>query len=134
MIKLLLLLILLISNLYSNNISWYSSYEKALEHANKEHKNLMIFIASNKTKESNKVLAKYFLNQKYIKYINKHFISVLITIEHKTSYPIELFYTTKFPSIFFASFIDESFLTHPMYGFESKEKFIELLNSINLNK
>ena len=134
MFKLLLLLILLISNLYSNNISWYSSYDKALQTAHKEHKNLMIFIASNKTKESNKVLGKYFLNQEYIQYINKHFISVLVTVEYKTSYPIELFYTTKFPSIFFASFKDESFLTHPMYGFESKEKFIELLHSINLDK
>ena len=67
-----------------------------------------------------------------IEYINKNFISVLITVEHKTSYPIELFYTTNFPSIFFASHKDESFLTHPIYNFKSKEEFIDILKSIKI--
>ena len=92
----------------------------------------MLFIASSKNNNSNEILKKYFLNQEYIEYINKNFVSVLITIEHKTSYPIELFYTTNFPSIFFASYKDESFLTHPIYDFKSKEEFIDILKSINI--
>ena len=132
MFKTLFIIIILFSNLLANNISWNSTYSKALQKAHKENKNLFIFIASSKDKKSNEVLKKYFLNQDYIEYINKNFIPVLITVEYKTSYPIELFYTTKFPSIFFASYKDESFLTHPMYGFESREKFIEFLHSINL--
>ena len=87
---------------------------------------------SGKDNNSNEILKKYFLNQDYIEYINKNFISVLITVEHKTSYPIELFYTTNFPSIFFASYKDESFLTHPIYDFKSKEEFIDILKSINI--
>ena len=134
MFKTLFIIIILFSNLLANNISWNSTYNKALQKAHKENKNLFIFIASSKDKKSNEVLKKYFLNQDYIEYINKNFIPVLITVEYKTSYPIELFYTTKFPSIFFASYKDESFLTHPMYGFESREKFIEFLHSINLYK
>lgn len=136
MYKILLILILLLTNLFSNNIqnniSWYSSYDKALEIAQKEKKNMMLFIASTKDNNSNEILKKYFLNQDYIEYINKNFISVLITVEHKTSYPIELFYTTNFPSIFFASYKDESFLTHPIYDFKSKEEFIDILKSINI--
>ena len=132
MYKILLILILLLSNLFSNNISWYHSYDKALEIAKKEKKNMMLFIASTKDNNSNEILKKYFLNQDYIEYINKNFISVLITVEHKTSYPIELFYTTNFPSIFFASHKDESFLTHPIYNFKSKEEFIDILKSINI--
>ena len=93
---------------------------------------MMLFIASTKDNNSNEILKKYFLNQDYIEYINKNFISVLITVEHKTSYPIELFYTTNFPSIFFASYKDESFLTHPIYDFKSKEEFIDILKSINI--
>lgn len=87
---------------------------------------------SGKDNNSNEILKKYFLNQDYIEYINKNFISVLITVEHKTSYPIELFYTTNFPSIFFASHKDESFLTHPIYNFKSKEEFIDILKSIKI--
>lgn len=132
MYKILLILILLLSNLFSNNISWYHSYDKALELAQKEKKNLMLFIASTKSYNSNEILKQYFLNQDYVEYINKNFISVLITVEHKTSYPIELFYTTSFPSIFFASYRDESYLTHPIYKFNSKEEFLNTLYSIDL--
>ena len=136
MYKIFLILILLLSNLFSNNmpnnISWYHAYDKALEIAQKEKKNMMLFIASSKTNNSNEILKQYFLNQDYVEYINKNFISVLITVEHKTSYPIELFYTTSFPSIFFASYKDESFLTHPIYDFKSKEEFIDILKSINI--
>lgn len=132
MFKIILILILLLSNLFSNNISWYHSYEKALITAQKEKKNLMLFIASTKSYNSNEILKQYFLNQNYVEYINKNFISVLITIEHKTSYPIELFYTTSFPSIFFASHKDESYLTHPIYKFNSKEEFLNTLYSIDL--
>lgn len=136
MYKIILILILLLSNLFSNNIqnniSWYSSYDKALEIAQKEKKNMMLFIASSKDKNSNEILRKHFQNQDYINYLNTNFISVLITVEHKTSYPIELFYTTNFPSIFFVSFKDESFLTHPIYKFNSKEEFINILYSIDL--
>ena len=136
MYKIFLILILLLSNLFSNNmpnnISWYHAYDKALEIAQKEKKNMMLFIASSKTNNSNEILKQYFLNQDYVEYINKNFISVLITIEHKTSYPIELFYTTSFPSIFFASYKDESYLTHPIYKFNSKEEFLNILYSIDL--
>jgi hypothetical protein len=132
MYKILLILILLLSNLSSNNISWYNSYDKALEIAQKEKKNLMLFIVSTKDNNSREILKKYFQNQNYIEYLNTNFINVLITVEHKTSYPIELFYTTNFPSIFFASYKDESFLTHPIYYFKSKEEFIDILESIKI--
>ena len=92
----------------------------------------MLFIASTKDNSSNEILKKYFQNQNYIEYLNTNFINVLITVEHKTSYPIELFYTTTFPSIFFASYKDESFLTHPIYYFNSKEEFIDILESIKI--
>jgi len=129
--KKILLLILFLSSCFSQNISWQSSYEKALIQAAKEKKNLMIFIASKKSKKSNKILKEYFLNQDYIEYINKHFISILVTVEYKTSYPIELFYTTQFPSLFFASYKDESFLTHPIYEFKSIEDFKKILYSVD---
>ncbi len=132
MYKIILILILLLSNLLSNNIFWYSSYDKALMIAQKEKKNLMLFIASMKDNNSSEILRKYFQNQNYIEYLNTNFINVLITVEHKSSYPIELFYTTTFPSIFFASYEDESFLTHPIYNFKSKEDFMDILETIKI--
>jgi hypothetical protein len=130
--KVFLLTLFFVSLSFANNISWYSSYSKALKDAHIQKKDLLIFISSNKTKKSNKILAKSFLNQDYIEYINENFISVLISIENKVSYPIELFYTTTFPSIFFASYKDESFLTHPIYNFKSSEDFKKILYSIHI--
>lgn len=117
--------------LFSNNISWYASYDKALQVAHKEKKNLMILITSSKDKKSNEVLKNYFMNQDYIKYINNNFISVLVNVDYKDSYPIELFYTTSFPSLFFASYKDELFLTHPIYEFTNQEDFKKILYSID---
>ena len=130
MYKTLLLLITLFSSLYSQNIQWYSSYSKALSIAHKEQKNLMIFIASSKTKTSNDILRKYFKNADYNEFLNENFVNVLITVEYKTSYPIELYYTNIFPSIFFASYKDESFLTHPIYGLKNQEDFLNTLYSL----
>lgn len=130
MYKILLSFTLLFSSLYSQNIKWQSSYSKALELAHKEQKNLMIFIASTKTNKSREILQKYFKNKRYIDFLNKNFINVLVTVEYKTSYPIELFYTTEFPSIFFASYKDESFLTHPIYGLKNQKDFLNTLSSL----
>jgi hypothetical protein len=132
MYKIILILILLLSNLFSNNIFWYSSYDKALMIGQQEKKNLMLFIASTKDDNSKEILKNYFQNQNYIEYLNTNFINVLITVEHKTSYPIELFYTTNFPSIFFVSYKDESFLTHPIYHFKSKKEFIDILKLLRI--
>lgn len=100
--------------------------------AQQEKKNLMLFIASTKDDNSKEILKNYFQNQNYIEYLNTNFINVLITVEHKTSYPIELFYTTNFPSIFFVSYKDESFLTHPIYHFKSKKEFIDILKLLRI--
>jgi thioredoxin-related protein len=132
MLRILLIIIIFINISFANNISWYSSYDKAFQIAQKDKKHLMLFIASTKNNNSNDILKNYFLNQDYIDYLNKNFINVLITVEHTSSYPIELFYTTSFPSIFFASYKDESFLSHPIYDFKSKEEFIDILYSIDL--
>lgn len=95
---------------------------------------MMLFIASSKNAKSTNILKEYFINQDYVEYLNKNFINVLITIEHKTSYPIELFYTTEFPSIFFVSYKEESLLTHPIYGMKDNKKFVDILYKIDFNK
>lgn len=132
MLKLLLTILLFFNTCFANSISWHGLYDKAFEIAKKQKKNMMIFLASSKNKSSNEILRKYFQNKEYINYLNQNFINILITVEHKSSYPIELFYTTNFPSIFFASYKDESFLSHPIYDFKSEEEFTNILYSIDI--
>ncbi len=65
------------------------------------------------------------MNQKYIKNLNEKFVSVIVTYEGKTSYPIEMYYSNTFPTLFFVNTKTESFLTNPLYGDKIDAKTIE---------
>lgn len=116
--------------LQAESISWYGTYDKALEASHRQNKDMMILIVSSEQKESMSVLKQLFTNKEYINYLNKNYISVLINVEYKSSYPIELFYTTSFPSLFFASYKDESFLTDPVYSLSREEEVIYILDEL----
>lgn len=121
MIKKLLLISLFISNLYSQNISWYSNYDKALVLAQKEKKNLFVLLVDEK-EESKKLLANLYKKKEFVDLLNKRFIPILININYKTSYPIELYYSTKFPTIFIVDSKLELMLKEPIYDIDSLEE------------
>jgi hypothetical protein len=50
--------------------------------------------------------------------INKNMVSVIVTYEGALSYPIEMYYTTTFPTLFFVNSQKELFLREPLYGNE----------------
>lgn len=119
----------------ANSVSWYGSYDKAFTLAQKEKKNLMILIVSTKNNKSNEILKNCFQNKNYIDYLNKNYINILVNVDYKISYPIELFYTTKFPSLFFASYKDETFLVNPIYDLKDKKEIISILKKLeNIKK
>lgn len=134
MIKAIYLSLFLIFSLQlqADSISWYGNYDKALQASHKQNKNMMILLISSKQKESMKIVKKLFMNKKYVSHLNKNYINILINVDYKTSYPIELFYTTKFPSLFFASHKDESFLIDPIYGLDKESDIVEILDSLKI--
>ena len=56
------------------------------------------------------------MNQPYIDTINKEMIAVMVTYEGRSSYPIEMFYTTIFPALFVVDTKTETFIYEPLYG------------------
>lgn len=130
MLKIFFISMFLIFSLHANSISWYGKYDKALEASHTQKKDMMILLVSSKQKASLSILKKLFMNKEYIEYLNKTYINILINVDYKTSYPIELFYTTKFPSLFFASHKDESFLIDPIYGLDKETEIIEVLEKL----
>ncbi len=58
------------------------------------------------------------MNQPYIETINQQMIAVMVTYEGRLSYPIELYYTTVFPTLFFVDAHKETFIGEPLYGEE----------------
>jgi len=103
----LLFLLLLMSFGNANHVSWLGNYDKALAKAKKEQKPMMVLLVKKECKRCNEVLIKYFTNRDYVDELNENYIAVMVTYEGKVSYPIELFYATTFPTLFFVSSEDE---------------------------
>ena len=78
------------------------------------------------SKRSNEIIKESFLNQNYIKTINKNFIAVIVRSRSKKSYPIELLYTTTYPALFFLS-SEELFLCDALEGVITPSKVQEKL-------
>ena len=65
------------------------------------------------------------MKQEYVGFLNQKFVSVIVTYEGRASYPIEMFYSTSFPTLFFVSSQTETFLAKPLYGESIRVKSIE---------
>ncbi len=132
-LKYFLLLWLLPLWLLANHVHWLGDYNKALQLAHKEEKPLLVLVVKKDSKICNKILYQQFMNQPYIDTINKKMIAVMVTYEGKRSYPIEMYYTTIFPALFFVDTQTETFLHEPLYGEKIKNNMLEnILSHINL--
>ena len=99
------------------HIHWMGSYDKALQRAHQEYKPLLVLVAD-KGKASQHTLAVQLMNQPYIEAMNNRFVAVIVTYEGEESYPIEMYYTTVFPTLFLVDSSRELFLHKPLYGKE----------------
>ncbi len=129
MIKMLFTLFFFTLFIDADHIHWLGNYDKALQEAQKEHKPLMVLLVKKECPSCNDVIKDSFMGQEYVKYLNEKFVSVIVTYEGRESYPIEMFYSTSFPTLFFVSSETETFLVKPLYG-----KFIEVKSIKNILK
>ena len=114
--KILLLLFFFTQMMNADHIHWLGNYDKALQKAQKEHKHLMVLLVKKECSPCNTIIQNYFMEQEYIQQLNQKFVSVIVTYEGRESYPIELFYSRSFPTLFFVDYQTESFLSEPLYG------------------
>jgi len=57
--------------------------------------------------------------------MNTKTIPVIVTYEGGENYPIEMYYTTTFPTLFFVDSQKELFLREPLYGEEINISILE---------
>jgi len=122
------LLFTLISS--ANHVQWLGNYDKALQKAHKEHKPLLVLVVKHKDPLSNTIIKNHFMNHDYVDVINQKMIPVIVTYEGRISYPIEMYYTRIFPTLFFVDTKTETFIGEPLYGEGITQ---EILNEV-LNK
>ena len=116
MIKIVSTFLLLLSFLHASHVSWMGIYDNALALAKKEHKPMLVLLVKDDCPTCNACIAKTFMNQPYIQKIKRDFIPIIVTAEGKTSYPIELYYATTFPTLFMVDSATEHFIKPPLFG------------------
>ena len=109
------LLLLLLLTLDANHINWHGDFDKAHKKSIKENKKLMVLLIEKDCDLSQKTIQTIFMNHPYIDKINSEFISILVTKDQKSSYPIEMLYTYTYPTLFFLD-NKELFLYEPIRG------------------
>ena len=118
---------------FAAHVHWMGDYSAARQKAQSTHKPLMVLLIKAGQKYSRDIVQQQFMDQPYIDSINKHFIPVMIGDGVKMSYPIEMYYTTVFPTLFFVDSSRELFLTKPLYGKEIKaERLAKIMQDLGI--
>ena len=124
MLRQLILLWLLTLFTYANHVHWLGDYDKALQLAHKEHKPLLVLVVKHKDPRSHSILKNHFMNHAYVDSINQKMIAVIVTYEGSVSYPVEMYYTTVFPTLFLVDTKTEMFMKKPLYGEQISQKVL----------
>lgn len=125
--KIFLVLFLMAAALFSEQIRWHNDFDKALFKAKEEKKEIMLLVLKKECAECKKVFVEVFNDKEVQEKVNRKYIAVVAFFEHENSYPVELFYTQSFPTIFFVSSRDESYLQKPLRGYFTKDDILESL-------
>ena len=106
-------------------VNWLGNYDVAHQKALKEHKPLLVLVVKKNDPLSSQIIKNSFMNTSYVNVINKNMVPVIVTYEGALSYPIEMYYSTVFPTLFFVDSSKETFLREPLYGMEIEVESIE---------
>lgn len=110
---------------FANHVQWLGNYDKALQQAHKEHKPLLVLVVKYKDPLSNIIIKDHFMNHAYVDIINQKMVPVIVTYEGRSSYPIEMYYTRVFPTLFFVDTKTETFMGEPLYAEEITQESLE---------
>lgn len=125
--KILTILFITAAALFSEHIRWQSDFDAALIEAKKAKKEVLLFVSKKECAECMEVFVNVFNDKEVQEKVEIKYIAVVVFFEHKNSYPIELFYTQTFPTLFFVSSKDESYLQKPLRGYFTKEELLKSL-------
>lgn len=99
-------------------VHWRGDYEAARREAVEEGKRLLLLLAD--TPDSGrKLLAAIGKDSELTQRITNGYVAVIVIVHARANYPIELYYTTRFPAIFLMDAKGEIPLTAPCVGKES---------------
>ena len=121
-----------VSIMYANHIQWNGKYDEALKQAKNENKILMVLLIKNNCKKCQNIVKDIFMNKPYINDLNQNLISVIVNIDNKHSFPIEMYWSNSYPTLFFVDSQNETFICEPLYDISSKNIQNILQNNLSI--
>ncbi len=128
--KLFVLLYLFSCFAYANHICWQGNYDDALQKAKKQDKALMVLLIKNDCQKCKDLVSKVFTNQTYIDKLNKKVVAVIVNKDNKHSYPIEMFWSNHYPTLFFVDSKNETFIEAPIYKLITKKEIQKIIDDL----
>ena len=114
--------ILLILLPLSAHISWMGDYEAARRLALMHHKDLFVVLVKKDCMECRELIRRIGSDPHLQRNIAAQYIGIILIAESATSYPIELYYSTHFPTLFFVNAESEIFLSPPSFSVDCVKK------------
>ncbi len=97
------------------SFSWRGDYEEARREAIDAHKILLVFVTDSHDRKSADILGRVFTNRPYLEALSRRAVGVIVYRDGRRTYPIEMYYTTVFPTLFFVDPARELFVSSPLY-------------------
>jgi len=114
--KRLIIIFFTISSLYANHVKWLGNYDRALQTARDKNKILMVLLIKNDCQKCKNIVKKLFTDTAYIDKLNQNIVAVIVNIDNKHSFPIEMYWSNTYPTIFFVNSQNETFIEKPLYN------------------
>lgn len=109
----------------ANAVHWLGNYDSALQKAHQDHKAILVLVVKKESLLCNAIIKNQFMDQPYVDQINQNMLPVIVMYEGNSSYPVEMYYTTVFPTLFFVDSQRELFLREPLYGEEITQEELQ---------
>jgi len=119
--KIITILFFAVLTIYANHINWQGDYDKALQQAKKQHKTLMVLLIKNRCQKCRNTVKNIFTDKAYIDELNKKVVAVIVNIDNKHTFPIEMYWSDKYPTLFFVDSSTEIFIHKPFVGVTQKD-------------
>ncbi len=110
-----------VSMIYANHIRWQGNYDKALKKAREQNKVLMVLLIKSNCQKCKNLVKNVFFNKPYIDKLNQNAVSVIVNIDNRHSFPIEMYWSDEYPTLFFVNSQNEVFIHKPLKNISQKD-------------
>jgi len=117
------------------HIRWLGAYDQAHVLARQMHKPMLVLLIDQNSQTAAEVVSRVFTDHAYVERLNRLSVPVIVRADKHSHYPVELFYTTCFPTLFLVDSQNELFLTKPLYAEEiTPKRIVDVLLPALLDK